>query len=116
MTRRCFAAVLNVATDEADGMNGNLESLQQSLARLHAQLSAAPTLDAEARALLTEIQRDIERLSRSASPAPVAAPGRTLSPSRQGRLETLAVEFEGEHPSVAAALREIVELLAQAGI
>jgi hypothetical protein len=99
-------------------MNGNLESLRQSLARLHAQLSAAPTLDAEARALLTEIQRDIERLTRSASPPTPAdaAPGRAPLQARRGRLETLAVKFEGEYPSVAAALREIVELLAQAGI
>jgi hypothetical protein len=90
-------------------MSSDVESLRQSLTRLHAELSHAPQLDAASRALLADIVRDIERLNR-AQPAPAERS------SRQRRLETLAVQFEGEHPNLAAALREIVELLAQAGI
>jgi hypothetical protein len=93
-------------------MTDPVDTLRQSLARLHEQLSVAPPLDGDARALLAEIQRDIERLSRGGP----AAAGDAPQPGRRGRLETLAVKFEGGHPRVAAALREVVELLAQAGI
>jgi hypothetical protein len=34
----------------------------------------------------------------------------------QSRLEALAVEFEAEHPSLSASLREFVDLLARAGL
>ena len=88
-------------------MSSKTDSLHQSLARLRARLSATTSLDAEARTLLHEIERDIERLNQGSA---------AQVPGRRNRLETLAVKFEGEHPSVAAALREVVELLAQAGI
>jgi hypothetical protein len=32
------------------------------------------------------------------------------------RLEELAVEFEVEHPTLAASLRQLIDLLAKAGV
>jgi hypothetical protein len=78
--------------------------LRAALARLHAELSSAPQLDAEARSLLLEIAADIERLRGRAGAAP-----------HSSRLESLAVGFEAGHPALAASLRDIVDLLTRIG-
>ena len=78
--------------------------LHAALARLHAELSSAPQLDAESRSLLLEIAADIERLRGRAGDAP-----------HSSRLESLAVGFEAGHPALAASLREIVDALTRIG-
>jgi hypothetical protein len=78
--------------------------LHAALARLHAELSSAPQLDAESRRLLLEIATDIERLRGRAADAP-----------HSSRLESLAVGFEAGHPALAASLREIVDALTRIG-
>jgi hypothetical protein len=85
------------------------QSLQQSLARLRADLARTPRLDENSRGLLRSALTDIEaRLSQRD-----AAAGATAAPHR---LEALAVGFESEHPALAAGLRQLIELLGQAGL
>jgi hypothetical protein len=86
----------------------NPDTLKQTLAALHQELSQAPTLDEQSRQLLREIMSDVERLG----PSPAAAPP-TL---HRHRLEELAIGFEIEHPTVAAGLRQLMDLLAKAGL
>ena len=86
----------------------NPETLKKSLAALHQELSRAPELDEQSRQLLREIISDFEGIG----PSPVSAPT-TL---RRHRLEELAVGFEIEHPTLAAGLRQLMDLLAKAGL
>jgi Domain of unknown function (DUF4404) len=86
----------------------NPDNLRQTLAALQRELSETPTLDESSRQLLREIMTDVERLG--ASPA-TAAP--TL---HRHRLEELAVDFEIDHPAVAAGLRQLMDLVAKAGL
>ena len=84
-------------------------SLQRSLAQLHAELAGAPRLDEKSRQMLREALADIERLLREGGPTPAAQ----ASPHR---LEGLAVGFEADHPALAASLREFIDLLGRAGL
>jgi hypothetical protein len=79
------------------------EQLNSLLQRLHEELARASTLDGESRRLLEVVVSDIEKLG-------VAAP------ATAGGLESLAVRFEADHPAVAAALRQVGDLLGKAGI
>jgi hypothetical protein len=91
--------------------NAKPNSLEQSLAELHAKLASASRLDEGSRKLLHDVLHDIERLSREPHQSRQApAPGTTH------RLETLAVDFEADHPSLAASLREFIDLLGRAGL
>jgi predicted component of type VI protein secretion system len=97
------------------------ESLRQLLSRVHERLSSSATVDPEARELLATVMRDIDvALNRSAavmssvSSVPVSPDARVAAAAP--RLEALAVRFEAEHPSIAQLLRQIGELLGQAGI
>jgi len=85
----------------------NTGDLHETLARLRAELGRVSSLDENSRRLLQEIMLDAERLRTQ----PAATPH-----SRLRRLEALAVQFEANHPTLGAALRELVELLGQAGV
>jgi len=80
--------------------------LRKTLEQLHDELSHAPQLDEETRRLLRDVVNDASRLD-----APAGAP----SPHAH-RLEAAAVGFEAEHPTLAAALRQIIDLLGKAGV
>ena len=83
------------------------EDLRQLLSQVHERLRTTSSLDAQARSLLTTLMHDIERaLDRKSATAPHAAP----------RLESLAVQFEADHPAIAGTLRELVDALVKAGI
>ena len=83
------------------------ESLRQLLTRVHQRLGeGGAALDADSRALLGTLMRDIERLAPGASTAAVHA----------SRLESLAVRFEAGHPALAEALRALIDALGKAGI
>jgi hypothetical protein len=84
-------------------------SLEQALASLHAELARATRVDEQARQLLRQLLADIERLLKDGD----VAPGRAAAPHR---LEGLAVEFEAEHPSLAASLRQFIDLLGKTGL
>jgi hypothetical protein len=88
--------------------------LQQSLSQLHTVLVRTPSVDESSKRLLREVLNDIERLLRNGGAAPAA---RSAAPAASlPRLEALAVEFEAEHPSLAASLREFIDLLGRAGL
>ncbi len=83
------------------------ETLRELLARVHQHLSAGGSVEADVRAQLGTVMRDIERtLGAGAPAAPAAAP----------RLERLAVNFEASHPALAETLREVIDALGKAGI
>jgi len=102
------------------------ETLRQLLSRVHERLSSSSSVDSETREMLTTVMRDIEGalgkapgsslrgLPPAVSSTPVSAEARVAA--AQPRLEALAVRFEAEHPSIAQLLRQIGELLGQAGI
>jgi hypothetical protein len=84
------------------------ESLKKALAALHRALQQAPKLDEQSRQLVRKIMNEVEGLGAS----PAAAP-----PSlHRNRLEEAAVGFEVEHPSLAAGLRQLIDLLGKAGL
>jgi hypothetical protein len=80
--------------------------LHQLLQRLHEELGKAGPLDAESRELLGVVARDIGELSAPETDVAGHVPA----------LERLAVRFESGHPAVSAALRQLVDALAKAGI
>jgi hypothetical protein len=86
------------------------ETLRELLARVHERLGASSSIDPEAREMLATVMRDIDALTKG---APRAAS--TPAPPAH-RLEALAVRFESDHPSIAQLLRQIGEVLSQAGI
>jgi Domain of unknown function (DUF4404) len=95
-----------------DNQKPTPDHLQQSLSQLHAVLVRTPHVDASSKQLLRDVLGDIERLLSNG--AVTAAPAQAAQ--SQSRLEALAVEFEAEHPSLSASLREFVDLLGRAGM
>jgi hypothetical protein len=85
------------------------DSLQRSIAKLRSELAGAQRLDHTSRGKLHAALVDIEsRLNqKGAAPAADAAPH---------RLEKLAVGFENDHPTLAASVRQFIDLLGQAGL
>jgi hypothetical protein len=107
------------------------ETLRQLLARVHERLGGSNAIDPDTREMLTTVMHDIEgtlargvSLASDASLQPGAVPSVPTTPvsaearvaATQPRLEALAVRFEAEHPSMAQLLRQLGELLSQAGI
>jgi hypothetical protein len=86
------------------------ESLRELLARVHERLSQSGSVDPQSRELLGTVMRDIDRALGS------NVPGADMKVATAPRLEALAVRFEAEHPSMAQLLRQIAEILGQAGI
>ncbi len=83
------------------------QDLQALVAQLHEQLGTTATLDEASRTLLSTALQDIEAtLARNPPEA-----GSTTD-----QLETLAVQFEVEHPTLVVALRRLVDALGKAGI
>jgi hypothetical protein len=84
--------------------------LHELLNRLHAELGRTAALDDESRRLLGLVAEDVRRLGARDEVASEHAP------PTPGGLEALAVRFEADHPSAAAALRQVADLLGKAGI
>jgi hypothetical protein len=95
-----------------DNQKPTPDHLQQSLSKLHELLVGMPRVDDASKRLLRDVLGDIERLLGT---APSSAVGAGAEPP-QSRLEALAVEFDAEHPSLSASLREFVDLLGRAGL
>jgi len=85
------------------------DSLKQSLAKLHEELTRSPRLDTASRQMLRTALADIERLLQQGAV-------KTAAGSAPHRLEALAVNFEADHPSLAASLRQFIDLLGRAGL
>jgi len=87
------------------------DSLRDLVAKLHAQLSDALRADPKSRESLSEMMQDINRLIDKPAESPSAAHG-----SLPDRLERVAVQFEADHPTLAASVRRLVDLLGEVGI
>ncbi len=85
------------------------ERLRALLKSLHGELSDARSVDDESRRLLGTVMSDIDRV--------LQQPGGRADTARVSRgLEALVVRFEADHPSIAGAMRQLIDALAKAGI
>lgn len=82
------------------------KQLRRALAQLHSVLIRTPRVDEASKQALREALGEIEHLLGDGG---AVATGRS-------RLQALAVDFEAEHPTLAAGVRELVDLLGQAGL
>ena len=88
------------------------KTLRERLAKLHAELSNAHRENPATRQSLGEILPDVKRMvdepgGLSAEPAVKSLPD---------RLERVAVQFEADHPTLAASARRLIDLLSEVGI
>jgi Domain of unknown function (DUF4404) len=88
------------------------KSLRERLAKLHAELASAHQQDPATRQSLGEILPDVKRMVDQ--PAGTAPP--SVDKSLPERLERVAVQFEAEHPTLAASARRLIDLLNEVGI
>jgi Domain of unknown function (DUF4404) len=84
-------------------------TLRERLAKLHAELSAHQDTPAATQPL-SEILPDVKRMVEQ---APGSQP---VDKSLPERLERVAVQFEANHPKLAASARSLIDLLSEAGI
>ena len=96
-------------------------ALRDQLTKLHEELGNTQFVDPRSAQLLTELMQDIKRLTErppglvetQAAAAPTIS---TAEPSLPDRLELIAVQFEADHPTLAASSRRLVDLLGKAGL
>ncbi|WP_221800076.1 DUF4404 family protein [Oceanobacter mangrovi] len=80
------------------------EVLKEQLQQLHQELTNNPDLDAESAALLRQIVEDIEVIEL------------TDNQDISEGMQRMAVEFEQDHPTLSAILRQIVDTLGRIGV
>jgi hypothetical protein len=88
------------------------KTLRERLAKLHAELADAHQENPATRQSLGEILPDVKRMVETPAGAADAAVDKTLP----DRLERVAVQFEAEHPTLAASARRLIDLLSEVGI
>jgi hypothetical protein len=86
-------------------------SLRDLVAQLHAEMSEALRADPKSRESLSDMMQDINRLIDK--PADLESSTQASLPDR---LERVAVQFEANHPTLAASARRLVDLLSEVGI
>jgi Domain of unknown function (DUF4404) len=87
------------------------DSLRDLAAKLHAEMSDALAKDPKSRESLSGTLQDVNQL--------IDKPADPLSPSHgtlPDRLERVAVQFEADHPTLAASARRLIDLLGEVGI
>jgi hypothetical protein len=87
-------------------------SLRDLLAKLHTQMADALRADPKSMESLNDTMRDLHRLVENSD----AASATTGHDSIPARLENIAVQFEADHPTLAASARRLVDLLSEVGI
>ena len=88
------------------------KSLRERLAKLHAELASAHQENPATRKSLGEILPQVKNMVDLPAGTDAPSADKTLSE----RLETVAVQFEAEHPTLAASARRLIDLLNEAGI
>lgn len=83
-------------------------ALRDQLAKLHEELGNVRRVDPRSNHLLGELLRDIKRL--------LDQPPMDTPPTLPERLEKVAVQFEVDHPTLAASSRRLIDLLGKAGL
>jgi Domain of unknown function (DUF4404) len=84
-------------------------NVRERLAKLHAELAAHqdnPAAGQHLSGILPDVKRMIDQPT-GAQPADKSLPE---------RLERVAVQFEADHPTLAASARSLIDLLSEAGI
>ena len=87
------------------------ESLRDLVSKLHAEMADALRADPKSREHLSEMMQDINRLIDKPAASPASPHG-----SLPDRLERIAIQFEADHPTLAASARRLVDLLSEVGI
>ena len=82
-------------------------TLRDLVAKLHAELTDALRADPKSRERLSEMMQDINRLIDKPADSP------SSHGSLPDRLERIAVQFEADHPTLAASARRLVDLLGE---
>ena len=100
---------LNACALFQDG-NMDQDSLRDLVAKLHEQLSDALREDPQSRQRLSDLMKDVNRLIDKPADPPSEAQ------SLPDRLERIAVQFEADHPTLAASARRLIDLLGEVGI
>jgi Domain of unknown function (DUF4404) len=91
--------------------------LREQLMKLHEELGTAQRIDPRLAQLLGEIMEDIKRLTEQSREAPASSvPAVASRLSLPDRLEAIAVQFEAQHPTLAASSRRLVNLLGNVGL
>jgi hypothetical protein len=96
---------------ELTGGHRTMTDLQQTLRDLHRELAGARQIDPQDRAMLEATIAEIQQAL--AQPAAGAAAD---APPPGEALEGAAVRLEAGHPTLAGAVRALVDALAKAGI
>jgi hypothetical protein len=86
-------------------------SLRDLVAKLHGELTEALREDPKSCESLRDMMKDINRLIDKPADLPSSPHG-----SLPARLERVAVQFEADHPTLAASARRLVDLLGEVGI
>ncbi len=89
------------------------ETLRGHLAMLHEELRDAPQIDPRSSALLADVLKDIQRLLDADGKGARTGTG---SVPLADRLEKVAVQFEADHPGLAAGSRRLIDLLGKVGL
>jgi hypothetical protein len=87
------------------------DSLRDLVAKLHTELSDALRADPKSRERVSDMMKDINRLIDKPADSTSSPQG-----SLPDRLERIAVQFEADHPTLAASARRLVDLLGEVGI
>jgi hypothetical protein len=85
------------------------DALRQQIAKFRAELDQAHQNNPDAREHLSELLPHIERMTDQSQTGSADA-------SLPDRLEKVAVQFEADHPTLAASARRLVDLLGEVGI
>jgi len=87
------------------------DTLRGHLTALHEELRDAPQIDPRSSALLSEVLKDIQRILDAGN-----GNARTGGVPLADRLEKVAVQFEADHPGLAASSRRLIDLLGKVGL
>lgn len=88
------------------------ERLRQLLRELHDELERTDSVEADSRRLLTSTMQDVQALLERSDGGATDGEHGTLGAA----LRDATLQFEGEHPKLAALLGRVVDALSQIGI
>ena len=95
------------------GGRASEKNLRDLLARVRERLSHARSVDPESRKHLATLVQDIDSTLDQGGPQGGAA---GTAGKHTHRLESLAVRFEADHPSLAEVIREVIDALVRGGV